>query len=349
MFGCQSLKALNFDSLATATCGSTFETELGPLLQAMYGTQLTQPTQAYIEANGPGSRSENDCCEWKIQGCMDSRATNYIEIANAPLDQSFLIENNQLPPTYQSDGCFLPSKGCMDPAAINFNPTANFNEEGSCLYLDVNNQFVVEAWNENGEQPCLDCSYYGQSDNPYTPVPVGPDIPVELGSGAVSPSSPPPSPTAPPPDLSGCPINSAFGKPDESISTTQMLADCNRSDIDAASGVPSWFTDYCETPPVFNSSYCVFPRLGCNIAEGMSNYDPYASSCDPDDLTDTSCCIMEKVGCTLTLTPITLTLTPTLTLTRWAAPTRWPRRTTRRRPATPSRATSSGHCAASRP
>ena len=234
MFGCQSLKALNFDSLATATCGSAFETELGPLLQAMYGTQLTQPTQAYIEANGPGSRSENDCCEWKIQGCMDSRATNYIEIANAPLDQSFLIENNQLPPQYQSDGCFLPSKGCMDPAAINFNPTANFNEEGSCLYLGVNNQFVVEAWNEDGEQPCLDCSYYGQSDNPYTPIPVGPDIPVDFGSGAVSPSSPPPSPTAPPPDLSGCPINSAFGKPDESISTSQMAADCNRSDIDAA-------------------------------------------------------------------------------------------------------------------
>jgi len=242
-----------------------------------------------------------------MEGCMNSNAVNYEPFANAPYNQAFIALYFP-PPNYQSDGCFVPIYGCMRKGAVNFHPKANF-DDGTCLFLDVKNQFVMAAFNEDGTEPCLDCSLYGQSDFPVLPVPVGAPIPVELGSGEVSPSSPPPSPGTPPPDLTKCPINSAFGKPAESISTSQMAADCNSSSFSTASHVAPWFTEYCATPPVLNTSVCIFPTLGC-IRKDASNYDPAASSCDGIDLTDTSCCVIEKIGCTNSLS---LTYTPKAT------------------------------------
>ena len=287
-----SPKGLNFDTTANAPCGSTFEKQ--------YGTPpLTTPTAQKLLANGVGNREENDCCEWILQGCMNSKAENYEPLANAPYDQAFL-DLYLPPPNYQSDGCFVPTYGCMRRGAANYNPSANFDDD-TCLFLNVKNQYVMEAFNADGIEPCLDCSLYGQSDFPVLPVPVGAPIPGELGSGEVSPSSPPPSPGAPPPDLTGCPINSAFGKPAESISTSQMASDCNSSSLSAASHVAPWFTEYCSTPPLLNTSVCIFPTLGC-IRKEASNYDPAASSC-AGDVTDTSCCVMEKIGCTNSKSP----------------------------------------------
>jgi hypothetical protein len=118
--GCTNPASVNYNPLATEFDGSC-------LLGCMDSLAINYDPQA---------NEEDGSCIYQLTGCTYPTACNFNPLA-----------------TTEDNSCTFP--GCNDEAACNYDPEAGCLLEGSCLFIDVNNNNMCDLYEVSG---CTDLS-----------------------------------------------------------------------------------------------------------------------------------------------------------------------------------------------
>jgi hypothetical protein len=148
---CQGNCLVDFDEDGTCDCleieGCTnpLSVNYNPNATEFDGSCILGCTDDTAINYNPGANEEDGSCIYQVLGCTYPIACNFNPLA-----------------TTDDNSCTFP--GCNDAAACNFNPAAGCLEEGSCEYIDENNNGFCDLNEVPGCTDPIACNFNSQAN-----------------------------------------------------------------------------------------------------------------------------------------------------------------------------------------